>query len=44
MSNPAFYQRDPAAIAADVERLKAFETTLAEAYARWAELEVLLGE
>ncbi len=44
MSGAAFYQRDPAAITADVERLKVLETTLAEAYARWDELGTLLAE
>ncbi len=44
MAGPAFYQRDPAAIAADAEHLKELETALAQAYARWAELETLLAE
>lgn len=44
MATPAFYQRDPAAIAADIERLKTLETSLAEAYTRWDELETLLAE
>jgi len=39
MADPAFYRRDPAAIAADTQALKDLETELAGAYARWEALE-----
>jgi ATP-binding cassette subfamily F protein uup len=39
MAGPAFYQQDSAEITRSVERLKALEEALAEAYRRWEELE-----
>jgi ABC transport system ATP-binding/permease protein len=39
MSDPAFYQRSEAEITRDAERLRAIEAALAQAYARWEELE-----
>ena len=39
MGDPAWYQRDGAAITADTEALAAVQAELDAAYARWAELE-----
>ena len=39
MGDPAFYQREPAAIAQAANRLKEIEAELAKAYERWTELE-----
>jgi len=39
MASAAFYQQDPAAIAAAANRLHALEDELAQAYRRWEELE-----
>lgn len=41
MASPEFYQRGEAEITADANRLKELEEELAEAYARWEELEEL---
>jgi ATP-binding cassette subfamily F protein uup len=41
MADPAFYQRESAEITRDVDRLKALEEELAQAYQRWEELEGL---
>jgi ABC transport system ATP-binding/permease protein len=43
MSDPGFYQRGSAEIAATVSRLKELDEELAEAYRRWEELEGLEG-
>jgi ABC transport system ATP-binding/permease protein len=43
MAGAAFYQRDNAEITRDVERVKEIETELAQAYARWEELEQKFG-
>jgi ABC transport system ATP-binding/permease protein len=39
MASAEFYQRDSAEISRDVERVKELEAELAQAYARWEELE-----
>jgi hypothetical protein len=39
MADPAFYRRDPAAIAADTQALKDLERELADSYSRWEALE-----
>jgi ATP-binding cassette subfamily F protein uup len=39
MADPAFYRRDPTAIATDTQALKDLEAELAGAYARWEALE-----
>ena len=41
MADPAFYRRDGAEIAEAKARLEALERDLAEAYARWEELEAV---
>ncbi len=43
MSDPAFYQQDPATISAAQERLTALGTELEAAYARWETLEAAKG-
>ncbi|MBK9207117.1 MAG: ATP-binding cassette domain-containing protein [Anaerolineales bacterium] len=44
MATPAFYQQDSAMIAQTVDRLKAMQDELAQAYHRWEELEKLYSE
>jgi ATP-binding cassette subfamily F protein uup len=39
MNEPAFYQRDAAAVAADNVTLARLQSELDAAYARWAELD-----
>jgi ABC transport system ATP-binding/permease protein len=43
MSDPAFYQQAESEIARAVGRIKTIEDELAQAYARWEELELILG-
>jgi ABC transport system ATP-binding/permease protein len=43
MASPTFYQQDPAEITRAAARHKALEEDLSRAYARWEELEILLG-
>jgi ABC transport system ATP-binding/permease protein len=43
MASPAFYQQDSAEITRTITRLKQIEDDLAQAYARWEELENLEG-
>jgi ABC transport system ATP-binding/permease protein len=43
MADAAFYQRDSEEITRDVERVKELEAELAQAYARWEELELKIG-
>jgi len=44
MAEPAFYQQDNAEITQAANRLKALEEEIAQAFARWEELEALWGE
>lgn len=44
MASPDFYTRRGAEVAATAEHLTAIEAQLAEAYARWVELETLAAE
>ena len=39
MSEPGFYQRDPAQVAAHTRQLAQAQEALDQAYARWAELD-----
>jgi ABC transport system ATP-binding/permease protein len=44
MSSPQFYQQDNVEITRAVNRLKELETTLAQAYQRWEELEQIFAQ
>jgi ATP-binding cassette subfamily F protein uup len=44
ISSPAFYKKDPLAIAKTLDELKAIEAKLEQVYARWNELEALTEE
>jgi ABC transport system ATP-binding/permease protein len=44
VSSPAFYKKDPLAIAKTLDELKAIESKLEQVYARWDELEALTEE
>jgi ATP-binding cassette subfamily F protein uup len=44
MALPTFYQRDSAEITREVDRLKALQDELAQAYHRWEELDKLHGQ
>jgi ATP-binding cassette subfamily F protein uup len=39
MNEPAFYQRDAAAVGADTDTLARLQSELDAAYARWTELD-----